>query len=119
MKLSILVQSVSPSLQSLAAMKLPVKVAFRVSTALLAIKPIMETYEKSRMGIFEQFGTPDESGQQFTVSSENMAEFNKQFSALVEEEVEVSLPKIKLSEMGDVSIEPQLLFALSDMFVDE
>lgn len=119
MKLSTLVQSVAPSLQALGGMKLPVKVAFRVGTALTAIKPVLENFEKSRMGLFEQLGTIDEAQQSYNVPADKLPEFNKQFAALVDEDCAVTLPKIKLSEMGDVSIEPQHLFALTDMFVDE
>ena len=119
MKLSTLVQSVAPSLQALGGMKLPVKVAFRVGTALTAIKPVMETFEKSRMDLFEELGTLDEAQQSYSVPADKLPEFNKQFAALIEEDCAVTLPKIKLSEMGDVSIEPQHLFALTDMFVDE
>lgn len=119
MKLSTLVQSVAPSLQALGGMKLPVKASFRVGTALTAIKPVMENFEKSRMGLFEQFGTLDESQQTYSVAVEKLPEFNKQFAALVDEDCAVTLPKIKLSEMGDVSVEPHHLSALADMFVDE
>ena len=119
MKLAILVQSVAPSLQALGGMKLPVKVAFRVATALTSTKPLMESYEKARGSLFEQFGNLDETGQNYMVAPDKLPEFNKQFAALVDEDCELTLPRIKVSEMGDVSIEPQHLFALADMFVDE
>jgi hypothetical protein len=119
MKLSTIVQSVAPSLQALGGMKLPVKASFRVGTALTAIKPVMENFEKSRMGLFEQFGILDEKQQTYSVPDAKLPDFNKQFAALIEEDCAVTLPKIKLSEMGDVSIEPHHLAALADMFVDE
>jgi hypothetical protein len=119
MKLAILVQSVAPSLQALASMKLPVKAAFRVGTAVTAIKPHMEEYEKQRMALFEKYGTLDETKQSYSVAPDKFEEFNKGFTDLVDEDVTVALPKIKLSEMGSVEVEPAHLVALADMFVDE
>jgi hypothetical protein len=119
MKLSFLVQSIAPSLQALAGMKLPVKAAFRVGTAVTAIKPHMEEYEKQRTALFEKYGTLDETKQSYSVAPEKFEVFNKSFSDLLDEDVTVVLPKIKLSEMGDVSIEPAHLVALADMFIDE
>lgn len=118
MKLSQLLQ-IAPSLQALGAMKLPVKVAFRVGTALTNVKPVMATFDEARMKLFQEHGTLGEDGQTYTVPAEKVGVFNEQFSALTEEDCTVTLPKIKLSEMGDVSIEPQHLAALSEMFVDE
>lgn len=118
MKLSTLI-NISPSLQVLTAMKLPIKPSFRISTAIAAVNAVLTTFEKSRVSLLEQYGKMNEDGQSYTILPENATKFQEEFYALLEEEVEVALPKIKLTELGDLSIEPQHLVALSEMLVDE
>lgn len=118
MKLSDLLQ-MSPSLQALGALKLPAKVSYRVAKILNKVKPDLTAYEEARMGIFKEMGTPDERGESYSVAPEKMDEFKAAFEALTAEEVTLDLPKIKLSELDSVSIEPSHLAALDSILIDD
>lgn len=118
MKLEAVIQF-TPALQALYAQKLPVKVSYRIARILNIIKPDMLAYEEARMGLFREFGVSADGGNSYSIPPEKALEFNEQFKLLVSEDLKVELPKIKISELGDLQIEPQHLMALDPLLIDD
>jgi hypothetical protein len=118
MKLKDLLQMVAP-LQALSTSKLPVKVGYRVSKILRKIEPELKAYETSRMDLFKEFGVHDVAKDQYSIPPEKMAEFGLQMQSLVDEDLGLDLPTIRVSELGDLTIEPTQLLGLDPILVDD
>lgn len=107
-----------PSLQAMAATKLPVKAGYRVAKAMNLIKPDLAAYDEQRTKLLQEFGTLSEDRASYTFTPESGKLFAEAHQQLLEEECDLVLPTIQLDELGDLSIEPMHLAILSALIVD-
>lgn len=130
MKTIELISSVE-SLNKLSETKLSASAAFSLGKFLKAITPIVETYHKVRGEKVQEYGTPmvdekgvvvtdDKGNQRYSFSDKGSTELNengKKFVAEMTElennEVDVKIPEIKVSDLGSSLIEPKFLLQLS------
>lgn len=109
-----------PALNSLAAQKIPVKAGYRIAKTLNMIKPDLAAYEEQRTKLLQEFGTLSEDRGSYNFTNANSLLFQVAHQALLEEEVVfLVLPTIKLSELGELSIEPLHLAALSSIIIED
>jgi len=99
----------SNALRQIAGTKLPVLVSFSFSLFLKSINPIFESYNENRLKLLQEFGTLNKEKNEFEFKEGNRQKYEKKYTELVEAEVEVKVPEIKLADLTDIKIEPELL----------
>lgn len=119
MKLSQLLQ-IFPSIQALGSIKLPINISLRIGLLIASLQTPLKEYDTRRLELYAEFGVLDVAVQQYKLKPELISTFNIQHEKLIAEEVSVTLPEIKLSELGSISIEPvHLATLLGIMIVDD
>lgn len=99
----------SQNLQQLQDLKLPVKVSYRLKRLVDKLTPLLKSYNEERNEMIKELGEEDPKTKVFTVKKENEKEFYDKLEKLMEVEEEVDFKKIKIAELGAISIEPKLL----------
>lgn len=118
MKLKTLIES-QGALNKLLALKLPVKVAYKISKMTNRIQTELKIYEDQRIKLVKDLGeVTDEQTQSFKVKNENLDKFSEEITKLQDIEVDlgfgpdIALEKIKVEDLGEVSVEPNDLINL-------
>jgi hypothetical protein len=99
----------SMALRQIAGTKLPILVSFSFSLFLKGLQPIFESYNESRLKLLEEFGTLNKEKNEYDFKEGNKAKYEKKYLELIEGEVDVKVPEIKLADLGDTKIEPATL----------
>lgn len=118
MKLSAVI-ALTPALTALGNTKLPVKASYRVAKAINKLNPDLEAYGKARAELAKRLSTLNDAGTAYEFKGPALAEFNSEHEKLLDEEVEIDLPKISIDELGDVVLEPVHLAALDGVILTE
>lgn len=108
------------ALAKLIETKLPVKIGFKLGRLVVNLQPDLKIYEEQRLSLVKELGAldPELGPDQHRVTAENMPKFVEEITKLQDIEIDVKystendLEKIKVSELGEVSIEPKELIAL-------
>jgi hypothetical protein len=65
----------------------------------------LKPFEESRLQLVHKYGKPNEEGK-VSVLDENLPEFYKDVSSLLDEEVEVDIRIIKIEDLEEVKLTP-------------
>ncbi len=117
MKLLEIVNSIEP-LNALLEQKLPAKTAYKIGRLATKLSPEVETYGKTRDAKMKEFGvlvmnddgTPTNN---YKFEGENKDKFVTEMTEVENSEVAVEIPEITIDDLGDISIEPKFLSALT------
>ena len=118
MKLSKILE-ISGALNVLANTKLPAKASYRVAKAINLITSELKVYDQARVKLAEELGTKSEDGSRFDFADDAAKSFNDQIQALLEEEVDITLPTVTPDELGAIEIEPLHLAILDGVIIKE
>lgn len=117
MKLKYLVDG-AEALGQLMQIKMPIVLSFKLSLFIKKINPAVEEFGKKRNELLaihaEKILDKDkkETGQMKFTDKEKAEEFTKEINLLLDTEVKVEVPEIKIEEFGNIEIEPKLLMNL-------
>lgn len=100
-------------------MELPVKVNFYFQKNMNHIVEMAQDIDKSRIAIFEKYGTKDEENNQYTFKPENTDTVNKELQDLFDLEQEVKLNMLKLDWFDDIKLTTQQVAAMECMIEEE
>lgn len=112
-------------LKNLNETKLPVKVSYKIAKMIDRMQSPLRDYEEKRIALIKKLGKEDKEKNQWEVLPENLAEYQKEMQVLLNTDIRLSysdnneLEKIKLDELGDVSLEPKDLAQLDWLFENE
>ena len=112
-----MIVNAQPVLNQLAEAKLPMGIAFKLLKALKEVGSVMEVYEERRKEIFEKYGEPQ--GDQIVVKPENQDAFTNDMNTLFNEDVEVNLPSLQLSDIESVEMSVAELATIEWLLSDE
>lgn len=117
MKLSLLtIVNAKPTLEKLAGLSLPIKVAYRVSKILNKVASEFKDFEDSRIKLIRKFGTEQEGGN-IEVLEENKTKFFAEMNELLTEEIELNFPLLDLDSFPDsCELSPAEVSVLSEFF---
>jgi hypothetical protein len=106
------------ALNNLAEQKLPILVSFNIGLFIKNISDTIKTYEEKRNELIKELGTinKDAEGKEtgkFDFTKENAVTFNEKINVVLDADVDVKVPEIKLSDLSDLKIEPKNLIQLS------
>jgi len=105
------------AIRKLVSADLPIKTAFRVTRMVRKINDIFQDVEKQRVALVEKYGEQAKDGN-YKVKNENITMFQKDFSELLNEEVEVDIDQLLLEELSNIKISAVELQAL-EPFIKE
>lgn len=112
MKLEKLVNSVQ-SLRNIMALDLPAKTAYRLAKVSHTIDVHLKAFDTARAKVVGKY-----KGEDGQIPEEHWKVVGDELEAVMDEDVEVSITKLKLSELGDVRLKAQDLYQL-DWLVSE
>jgi len=98
---------------------LPVKVNFYFQKNMATIVSMAQEIDKSRMAIFEKYGTLDEENNRYTFKPEDTDTVNSQLNDLFTLEQEVKVNLIELDWFGDITLTTQQMSAIAFMIKDD
>ena len=109
----------------LLTVNLPVKTAFKLAGINKILQEEMAKYGQIRNRLLTQYGKKDSEGNLITeetssgkvYSMDNKEKFDKEYEELIN--ISVDLPKIALSEMGDIELSAQSLSVLLPILEDD
>jgi hypothetical protein len=81
--------------------KLPIKISFYLQKNKNILLQLAQDIETSRLEIAKNYGTLDETGQQYVVSTENMEAANKELNDLFNLEQDVQIYTINIDSLSD------------------
>lgn len=85
-----------PVLNKVLDLELPINVSYKVMKLVNSLNTELKNIEEQRVKLVKKYSGSDQNN----VSEENKQEFLKEFSALLEEEIDVSWDKISVSSLG-------------------
>lgn len=124
MKLQTIINS-QESLKKLLEIKLPIKISYKISKIVNLCQPELAIFEEQRNSLIKKLGVstnnPDNPNE-IQVKNENLPEFQEDYNKLVDIDVDLGfgkgndLEKIKIDDLGDIVVEPNLLLSLDWLF---
>lgn len=113
-------------LGKLLELKLPVKIAYKLSKVVFKIQPELKIFNDQKFKLVKELGEPAKDSvvingeaQQWQVKPENMEKFIEEINKLTDIDVNLDfadgkpLEKIKIEDLGEVSLEPRSLVNLA------
>ncbi len=114
MKLRILVEA-TEAIQKLLDLRLPSKTSFKIQRSLRPILSELETFENERKALIQRFAQPDDDGR-LQIPPDKMDEFLKEMNDLLDVEIDLSVSKISIEELGDTEMSVRDLLLLEFLF---
>lgn len=99
---------------ALTKVKLPVKVAYRISKLNNKIASEVKDYKEQEFNLIKDLGevvldTEGKETDNLRVTKENMPKYKEEVEKLLDLEVELDFEPIDINELGETTIEPSLL----------
>lgn len=79
-------------------------VALKLAKLMKDFAPYIETFDKKKQELFEEYGTRSDDGQQIIIPNEKIADFNVAINGLVSTEVEIEKPIFKLDDFKKLEL---------------
>lgn len=98
--------------------KLPAKVSYWVARLLSKLQGEYELSEKARLALAEEFGVKNEEGTQYNFTEESGAKFTARWNEILETEIELDLPTIRIDQLESIALEPGVFIALDTLVID-
>lgn len=95
------------ALRGLLSIKLPIKISYRLTKLNNKLLAEYAVYEEQRISLVKKLGEQvDPKIDSWQVKMENIPEYSAEIKKLQEEVVKIDFEKIKLEDLGPISIEP-------------
>ena len=107
------------NLQKLTDKELPIKVSYSLLKLLQGCSVEMETLEKARVKLVEKFAEKKEKGKDLQVSDKNKEKFQKEFTTLLDEKVEIKFKPIAIGDLGDITFSTKDLIPLQKIIKEK
>ncbi len=105
-KLSEIVESIQP-LKSLLEVKLPVKTSYRIKRLTDRLNPIISSYEERQNALVKEYGVEVSKDRWEVKDPEMLKTYFEKLNEMLAIEEEVEFEPIKVSDLGEVSLEPK------------
>jgi hypothetical protein len=111
------IKSLEASLSKLFDKEVNIKVAYRLSSLLKRLSEEMTTLEENRVTLIKKYGEEDAKTKQLTVTPAKTQDFYKEFSELMQLEIEIDFKPIPLSAFGDIALSASDVLKLDDKII--
>ena len=99
MKLKTILES-KGSLQELIGQAMPINAAFKISKIQKELNSILELFDDRKRNLFNKYGKDNQ------ITKENEEVYIKEYTILLEEELDLEIEKVSIDKLGDISIAP-------------
>jgi len=114
------IRGIQRGLTTLSQMTLPIKLSYRIGKLINVCNDEAIAIEEARIKLVKQYSVENsEKPGEFIVATENDVVFRTKFTKFLEEEIDIDVTPISLSELGDIKITPLDLAGLSKIIVDD
>ena len=86
-------------------------VGFKLSVFIKKVQPEYEAFTKKRDELLKELGT-SEDGEKYTIPRANIDKYTETMNDLLNMEVDINIPKIKLDDIKDIDIEAKYIYML-------
>jgi len=103
---------------------MPARTAFKVARLIRELDKENEMFDKQRIDIVTRYAKRDENGDmieennQVLIDDDKMKQFQDEFNALLDTEVEVNAEKLSIDDLGDIELTPKQIMNL-EKFINE
>lgn len=103
---------------------MPARTAFKVARLIRELDKENEMFDKQRIDIVTRYAKRDENGDmveennQVLIDDDKMQQFQDEFNALLDTEVEVNAEKLDIEDLGDIELAPKQIMNL-EKFINE
>lgn len=115
------------SIGALSQIRLPVRISFQIAKVQRVLDEINKSVLTAAQTLYERYADKDPDGKvrgqplpngdrRYTFNDENFPLFQKEYEELMAIANEVELRRIPLSDLGEIAIEPKILFTLDWLF---
>jgi len=117
MQLKYLVEG-AQSLGKIMQIKLPIVLSYKLSLFTKAINPAVEEFGKKRNELLAEYAEKvldkdkKDTGQMKFKGEKEVKAFNKLVNELLDQEIKIDVPEIKIAEFGSIELEPSALMNL-------
>jgi uncharacterized protein (DUF2344 family) len=115
MKLKQLIDS-NESLVYLSSQKLTATISYKVAMVIKNTKPSLEEFFKVRDEKVKEYGEEiiekEKPTGRYNIKEENKEKFQKEIEELLEQEVNLTIPELKIKDFDGLSLEPRYLVQL-------
>lgn len=101
-----------PSLKFMMSQNIQAKISLKIAKFINCISDEMDIVEETRKAIFLKYSDGTK------LLTENIEKYDKELKCLLEEEVEISLEPIPITDLGAIPIPVNHMMALDFMFKD-
>ena len=104
-------------LREVGSQTMPIKMSIKISKLMKAIFVEVEEIEKKRLELITKYKDDTKSkGQNITIKEDKIADFQKEFATILDEEIEIKIEKISIKEIetANINLTPIHLIALED-----
>lgn len=107
----------SQGLSIILSKELPMVTSFKLSKLAKRIEEEVSLFDKARVAKVKELGEPikDKDGKEtsdYKIKEENKEIWAQEYKSLIEQEVTIEVPEIKLADFGDIKIAPSQLLGL-------
>ena len=99
-------------LKLLSEKELPTVLAFKISKVIKSCQNELVSFEEVRAKKFEQWGEVVDGVDGTRIKEKFIPQFNKEINELLEQEVNVIIPEVSITEFSDVKLSSDLLVNL-------
>ena len=103
---------------------MPARAAFKVARLIRELDKENEMFDKQRIDIVTRYAKRDENSDmieennQVLIDDDKMQQFQDEFNALLDTEVEVNAEKLDIEDLGDIELTPKQIMNL-EKFINE
>lgn len=113
------IRGMERGLAQLMQLQLPIKLSFRLAKLANRCRKELLAVEQERVKLVKKYSDePDEKGEN-KVKEENEQKFREEFAQLLDEEVELEVDPIYISDFGDIKVPPSSLFWLEKVIIEK
>lgn len=121
-------QAALQALTTLANVRLPVKTGLKIRAMMRSLNHLSEDIEAERKKLIGIYAQKDERGEPIVIDvgggmgryefGDNLSDFDAEYNALMACEVAGRPAALRITDLGDVMIEPLVLLQLGDLLAD-
>ena len=107
--------NVAEGLSELSRKELPVRSALKITSLVKKVSDALEAPVKVRQDLIEKYKESEDEQGNIKLKKDKVEQFNKENMELLEQNVDVDFPKIKIEEIEHLEVTPRTLSLLDSL----
>lgn len=107
------------ALSELVSKPLKTSVGYRLSVFLKKADVEYSLFVQKRNDLFKELGELTDGESAYKIKEENMVKFRSEIESMLDTEIDLTFPKVKLSEIDNVELEGKHMLTLADVVIED